>query len=290
MMQDDIFALLKEVEARLTKAGIETARLDAELLLACALNCERLALYTLDTPEISRARRNHFYAMADRREQREPVAYILGEKEFWGLSFEVSGAVLIPRPDSETLIEAALAFIEKNKKGRDHPWHILDLGTGSGCLLIALLSELPNAAGLGADRSADALDVARRNAVRHRQENRCRLIKSNWMDDLETEGPFDLVLSNPPYIPAGDMAGLLPDVVRYEPAGALAGGTEGLDCYRIIAAALPAMLKRDGAAFFEIGAGQKSAVEAILCENGLMPTKIHRDLAGMERIFEATLP
>jgi release factor glutamine methyltransferase len=217
-----------------------------------------------------------FGQLLQRRLAHEPVAYIIGRKEFWSLDFEVGSGALIPRPETETLVEQAL----REAPDRNGDSRILDLGTGTGCLLIALLKEFSNATGVGIDSSKGALQWARKNRSRHRLESRCTLIEGTW--DAAEDG-FDLILSNPPYIPSSDLAGLAPDIRNYEPESALDGGADGLAAYRALAPALKRCLKPKGVALLEMGAGQGNMVEEIMGPTGLGIREIVPDLAGNPR-------
>jgi release factor glutamine methyltransferase len=219
-----------------------------------------------------------------RRVQREPMAYILGEREFWGLTFKVSPAVLVPRPDSETLIEAVLALMPD----RQHPWRIADLGVGSGCLLLTLLREYPAARGIGMDASPDALAVARDNAETLGVVERTTFVLDDWRQagwPLRLGGPFDLVVSNPPYIEAGDLDRLMPEVGRFEPRIALDGGPDGLAAYRAIAAGAPNLITANGLVVVEMGVGQGVDISRIFSESGLRVETPWKDLAGIDRIL-----
>ena len=198
---------------------------------------------------------------------------ILGRQEFWSLDFEASPATLIPRADSETLIDAALEAMPDRSRVRT----ILDLGTGTGCLLLAALTEYPGAWGLGVDRSAEAAALASRNAAALGLAARAAFLCGNWGDALV--GRFDLVLSNPPYIPTGEIAGLMPEVARHEPGSALDGGVDGLDAYRRIVAALPGLVAPGGVAILELGIGQADAVAAM----AEWPAAFYADLGGIRR-------
>ena len=272
---------LREALARgaqaLAAAGLEDARSEARLLLGAALGVGAEVL--LGAPErlMENGQHREFDALVDRRAAREPAAYILGEREFWSLSFRVSRDTLIPRPDSETLIEAALGSID----GREAPRRLLDLGTGSGCLLLALLSELTGATGVGVDVSEAALTVARANAERLGLANRSRFLCSDW--GRAVEGGFDLIVANPPYIDDGHMADLSPEIARYEPPSALAGGPDGMACYRALAPDLTRLLAPGGRAIIEVGAGRADDVAAVMAARGLVETGRRRDLAGVER-------
>jgi release factor glutamine methyltransferase len=215
------------------------------------------------------------------------MAYILGEREFWGLPFRVSPAVLVPRPDSETLIEAALALMP----ARTGPWRILDLGVGSGCLLLTLLREFPNARGVGIDASAEALEVARANADALGVGSRSTLLAGDWRQPAWAErlgGPFDLLVSNPPYIEAAAIDGLMPDVARFEPRLALDGGPDGLVAYRTIAAAAAGLVVPGGRVLVEAGDGQAAEISTFIRSAGFALEAPWKDLSGIDRVVSAT--
>ncbi len=211
------------------------------------------------------------------------MAYILGEREFWGLPFKVSPAVLVPRPDSETVIEAAVALLAD----RQRPWRILDLGLGSGCLLLTLLREFPAARGVGLEVSEAALAVARANATALQVEDRAALLlgdwrQPGWRDPLG--GPFDLLVSNPPYIEADAITGLMPEVSRFEPRLALDGGLDGLAAYRAIAADAPRLVAPGGRVLLEVGEGQAPEIYRIFQSTGFTPEAPWKDLGGIDRV------
>ena len=248
----------------------ESPRLDAEVLMAHALGISRdqLILRYLDCAMPAR-----FERLIERRQAHEPVAYITSKRDFWTLTLAVSPAVLIPRPDSETLIEAAIAHF-----GTAGPRRIVDLGTGSGALLLAALSVWPDATGIGVDRSTAALHVARDNAVRLGFSGRAEFVQSNWCAALM--GKFDLILCNPPYVEAH--AVLRPDVANYEPGSALFAGNDGLDDYRQIIPQLGTILASAGTAILEIGSGQAESVKALAQSEGFAVSET-RDLGGVVR-------
>jgi release factor glutamine methyltransferase len=266
-----------ELAAELAAAGIDDARSEAWLLLSAATGCSRAALVAGAVDGLSPAEEERLATLAARRLRREPMAYILGSREFWSLPFQVGPAVLVPRPESETVVEAALAEIAD----RGAPLRILDLGTGSGCLLLALLSELPHARGLGIDRSAAALAVASTNAERLSLAGRAAFRESDWGRDLA--GPFDLIVSNPPYVARADAASLAPEVLAFEPEDALFAGADGLCAYHALAPDCARLLAKDGVACLEIGQGQAAAVEGIMRRHGLRLVASRPDLAGIER-------
>ena len=263
--------LLAGGAARLAKAGIESPRLEARLLLAHAAGLAPEALLRdLRDPIAAPG----FDALLTRRARREPLAYLLGRREFWSLPFAVSPATLIPRPDSETVVQAALAAA---------PWakRVLDLGTGTGCLLLAVLNECPGAWGVGVDLDPRATALAAHNAAALGLGDRAVFLCADWAAPLA--GKFDLVLSNPPYIQSADIAGLEPEVSAYEPGRALDGGPDGLDAYRHLAATLPDLLAADGVAVLEVGAGQDRAVTGLMRSAGLDTACVHNDMTGVAR-------
>jgi release factor glutamine methyltransferase len=269
---------LKEGQERLR--GTDSPRLDARLLLATALAVDNHWLFNNPAAPLADDALRRFEALLSRRCDREPMSLILGRREFWSLEFQVTRDTLAPRPDSETLIEAVLQHV------RDGALSILDLGTGTGCLLLALLSELPKAKGMGIDRSEAALAVAIGNAQRLGFAGRAEFRISNWFSAVE--GRFDVIVCNPPYIPSGDIAGLDPEVARFEPIGALDGGADGLDDYRLLAKQIPHRLTDCGIAGFEVGAGQAPDVAKLLEAEGLTIRAIRKDLGGIERCLLAS--
>ncbi len=272
------------IRAALGEASARVAPADARLLLAAALETTRLETAVAPERALSPAEEGRFRRYVERRAAGEPASRILGRREFWSLEFEIAPAVLDPRPDTETVVEAALEAV--GERGR--PLELLDLGVGSGCILLALLSELPNACGLGIDRSEAAARMARRNARRLGLAARARFVVADWGSPLACR--FDVVVSNPPYIPRGDVARLAPEVARHDPMAALDGGADGLDAYRSLAAILPGLLKPGGVAALEIGPGQGPAVTLLLEAAGLEMRAARPDLAGRLRCLVAAKP
>jgi release factor glutamine methyltransferase len=285
IMGEGAQSLTRRAVASLTAAGIDNARLDARLLMRHAAGLAPEQLLADPDRALSDEEERRFLELVDRRAAREPLSHILGHREFWSLDFEVSSAVLDPRPDSETLIEAVLAHVTASGPRNGADLSILDLGTGSGCLLLTLLHELPQAIGTGVDISPEALAVATSNAERLGLTSRARFVESDWTDALSQK--FDVIVSNPPYIRHADIAHLAAEVRDHEPALALDGGPNGLDAYRRIVPALGHLFGGDsgrpGLAAFEVGEGQAGDVSNLLLENGFSDVKKHRDLAGIER-------
>lgn len=276
--------VLRDAAQALKAAGIESPAMEARLLLAHSLGWSQEQLLARDHETPNSEQLQAFQALLQRRLAHEPMAYLLGKKEFYGLDFEVSPATLIPRADTETLINAVLARFPD----RSDAITILDLGTGSGCILVTLLSLFPQAQGVAVDRSSEALAVAQRNAARHAVQHRMRLLQGEWLDAIHSR--FDVVVSNPPYIPQAEIAGLMPEVARYEPKTALDGGEDGLDAYRHIIATAHAALVPGGALVFEVGMGQAEAVATMLCQAGYEGETITQDLGGIARVVMANRP
>lgn len=256
--------------ARRFAAVSETARLDAELLMAHALGLERDVLLLGDQEQPAPAA---FEPLAQRRLVHEPIAYIIGWRDFWTIRLSVGPGVLVPRPDSETLIEAAADHF-----GEREPKQVLDLGTGPGTLLLAALAQWPRALGIGVDASSEALAYAECNAAALGLSDRASFRQGDWTDGLDRR--FDLILCNPPYVQAG--AALPPDVADWEPAGALYAGPDGLDAYRRLAPLIGPRLAPGGIACIEVGAGQAPAVSALFAAEGFT-IESRADLSGITR-------
>ena len=272
-----IGAALDAAARALAAAGVPEARREAQVLLGHALGAGREVVLGHPERPITPDQRDALEIVVERRRAREPTAYILGEREFWGLGFRVSGATLIPRPDSEAVVEAALASVAD----RSGPLSVLDLGVGSGCLLLALLSELPGALGVGVDISAGALAVARANGVRLGLAGRARFVRGDWGRALA--GAWDLIVANPPYVDAGEFDTLAPEIARFEPRLALVGGADPLACYRALAPDVARLLAPGGSAALEVGADQAPRVAAVMADYGLVEGARRRDLSGIER-------
>lgn len=265
---------------RLAATGVPEPRLEARLILAHALRKTPESLLLDPERPLGVHDQEAVRTLTGRRLDREPVAYIVGAREFWSLSFKVTRDTLVPRPDSETVVEAVLANVDHRV-----PLSILDLGTGSGCLLLALLHELPGAVGTGVDIAAGAIAVAQANADALGLSGRARLVERNWGDPLALR--FDVIVANPPYVPAGEIDALAPEVARHEPRLALDGGRDGLDRYRELVPRLSGLLKPRALVALEVGQDQAAAVCSMLRAEGLGPLGVRRDLGGRARAIVA---
>jgi release factor glutamine methyltransferase len=272
-----LVSLWTSVRRRLEAVGIDTPVLDARLLLEAGAGVGRLDIITDPRRVLSEAQVAAVEALTRRRESREPVSHILGRKAFWSLDLAVTPDVLTPRPETELLVDVALKMLAEDASAR-----ILDLGVGSGAIVLAVLSERVNATGVGVDASGAALAVARHNAETLGLSGRLTLQHGDWCAGLE--GPFDLVLSNPPYVPAAEIAGLDPEVALHEPRMALDGGADGLDAYRAIFKGLGDVLAADGGFALEVGRGQAEAVEALARAQGFVTATARADLQGVPRV------
>lgn len=268
--------------ATLRAAAVASPEIDARVLLCHALDVDRETLAARPDRIVTAAEGARFTRSLDRRRAREPVSRILGRREFFGLSFALGAETLDPRPDSETLVEAALARLAPRAGGA---FRILDIGTGTGCLLLSLLDALPLATGLGVDIAPGALAVAAANAERLGITNRTRWLNADFLTGVT--GTFDLVVANPPYIPTAHIGTLEPEVARFDPWLALDGGVDGLAAYRRIMPRLPGVLAPDGSAFLEIDPSQEHAVGAMADETGALSAACaHHDLTGRVRVLE----
>lgn len=282
-------ALACEIAAKaFRECGIDNALTDARVLTAHALNLSRAKLLAQTDRELEPREIDAISARAVRRLKREPVSRIIGSREFWKLRLQIDPNVLDPRPDTETLVEVALDWIS-TRGLRHETLRILDIGTGSGALLLALLSELPKATGVGTDISADALSIAHANASKLGFADRASFVACDIATDLP--GPFELMVSNPPYIRSAEIEMLAPEVRDYDPRLALDGGADGLNAYRAIAADARRLLAQRGRLIVELGQGQAEAVQALFTQAGLtIEESPRRDLAGIRRALCASTP
>jgi len=273
----------------LQAANIETTRLDARVLACCAFDTSLEDLLLRPDDPVDAVALGLLADFCARRAGGEPVARILGVKEFWSLEFELNDATLVPRPETELVVETGLELLRGRSQAQPR---ILDLGTGSGCILIALLSELPEAGGVGIDIAAAAVDTARGNADKLGVSNRAEFQCRSWDGGNVEFGAFDLIVANPPYIPAKDIQDLAPGVREFDPVRALSGGDDGLDAYREIADAVPAWLSPGGFIVAEVGDGQAVDVAKLFEAAGLsLATDWRRlDLAGIARVVVAKKP
>lgn len=300
---DTIHARIQEARRRFEQAGIEPAEaaLDADVLARHALGgWERGQLLVRQHDACPAGFAGIFEALVRRRERREPTGYIIGRREFWGLDIEVGPGVLVPRPETELLVEETLARLSPEGGGpgpapapagatRLPRLRIVDVGTGSGCIAVALARWLPHADVVAVDASRDALDVARRNAVRHDVGGRVRFVLADLLAGVA--GPFDAVVSNPPYVPAADIGGLQREVRDYEPRQALSGGADGLDAIRRLVAEAASVLREGGWLLVEFGFGQADGIRAIIAaEPRLDLVDVRPDLAGIPRVAVARRP
>lgn len=265
-----------EATKRLEDAGIDDPRREARLLIGAALQKTPTQIFNAVDEAVSQSEEDQISSLITRRANGEPVAYILGEREFWSLSLVVNPATLIPRPDSETLIEMVLEHCSDQP-----PRRVLDLGTGSGCLLLAILSEFKQASGLGVDISAEAISVASENAKNLGLLDRSDFILGSWVKCVDAT--FDLIVSNPPYIPTQDIEALEKDVRAFEPMTALDGGADGLDMYRAIFSEINPVLSDDGIVVVEIGIGQRDDVCEIALSHGFELAHTRADIGGITR-------
>jgi release factor glutamine methyltransferase len=276
-----VAAALHDVAGQLSAAGIAEARREARLLVAAALGTDLASVIGYPERCLDARQSARLAELASRRAAREPAARLLGRREFWSLDFALTPETLVPRPDSETLIEAVLAHLPQ----RQAALRILDLGTGSGCLLLGLLSELPQAGGVGVDLSPGAAAAARANAGLLGLADRASFFVGSWGDALC--GAFDVIVANPPYVESGAIADLEPEVALYEPRLALDGGADGMEAYRALAPLLASLLTADGIVAVEVGLGQAEPVGALLETEGLSVSEVRSDLGRIARCLLA---
>jgi release factor glutamine methyltransferase len=269
----------KYARKQLEDANIDTASLDARIILKHILKIDETDLIANSDTEVSVSDSQLINTVLHRRINGEPISQIVGHKEFWSLDFKVTKDVLDPRPDSETLINAALSYF-----GDTPPTLIADLGTGTGCLPIALLTEWPNCQAIAVDISEKALAVASENAKTHGVSDRIRFVQGSWAEPLNEK--FDLVLSNPPYITSADIESLSVEVRKFDPILALDGGEDGLDCYKKIISSLKSIMKPHGICLLESGYNQDQDIARLAKDTGLSVNAIHPDLAGIARAVE----
>jgi release factor glutamine methyltransferase len=274
-------AARRALTARFKSGGIDSAELDARMLVGAVLGLDLTGMITAAERILTSGEALGLEDFTRRRFAGEPVARILGQKEFWGLPLQLSPATLVPRPDTETVVELALQMLRADGV-LDRPLRIADLGTGSGAILLALLSELPGAHGFGTDISAEALQTARSNATRAGLADRATFMACDYATGLT--GPFDLIVSNPPYIRSADIGGLAAEVRDYDPRAALDGGADGLDAYRALIPQSACVLAPGGALIVEAGQGQSREIQGLMTAAGLTPAGAPKaDLAGIKR-------
>ncbi|HKT53904.1 MAG TPA: peptide chain release factor N(5)-glutamine methyltransferase [Caulobacteraceae bacterium] len=263
---------------RLMAAGVDSPVIDARMLVEAAAGATRTDIVTDPHRLLSAGQAEALETLVARRERREPISQILGRKGFWNIELKVSGEVLTPRPETELLVERALTLLTEDREAQ-----ILDLGAGSGAILLAILHERPFAQGLGVEVSPAALALAQANAAALGLASRSRFVPGDWTAGLAADA-FDLVVSNPPYISSGDIAGLDPEVRDFEPRLALDGGPDGLDAYRALAPEILRVLKPGGRFLLEVGQGQARRVKQMMTRAGGTGIEAHRDLSGIERV------
>jgi len=283
-----ISELLQQAKLNLKQAGIETAALEARVLLCHVCRITEVEVIACPDQLIEEQPAAEYFNLVARRSQRIPLAHLLGTREFWGLEFHVNAHTLIPRPETEFAVESAIMCARRIFKQTGQA-RILDMGTGTGCLLISILHEVEGASGIGIDIDAKAVELAEKNAEKLGVEVRASFRCMDWGDGL-TE-TFDIIVTNPPYIRSEDLAGLMPEVAEHEPARALDGGPDGLDEYRKIIPPAHRLLNRQGVLILEIGDGQAGDVLGLLAKNDFHPLDgaqpVKHDLAGCERIITA---
>ena len=287
-LPNTIANLQHQARAILKQAGIETAALEARVILCHVCQIAEAEVIAYPEQEIEQKQAREYLYLVARRARRIPLAHLLGVREFWGLEFCVNDQTLIPRPETEFAVELGIQFARNICEQAGHA-RILDLGCGTGCMLISILHEVKDASGVGVDINPRAVELSRKNAQKLEVDTRATFHCMNWGDGLKET--FDIIVSNPPYIASGELEGLMPEVARYEPARALDGGTDGLDEYRKIIPQARHLLHRRGRLILEIGDGQANDVLDLLEQNGLRPHNISEpvkyDLCCRERIIGA---
>jgi release factor glutamine methyltransferase len=276
--------LLKSAQAQLKKQNIETAALDARILLQAVTGWSEADLILKADDTLSAQMQEVFKKLLLRRLNHEPVARIIGTREFYGLDLALSPATLEPRCDSETLVDAVLSWSEDTSLNTQ-PCQILDLGTGTGALLLAILANRPKWQGLGVDLSWQACQTAQHNAQKHGLDTRCAFVNSSWCTALKPEPAFDIIVSNPPYIPSSTIDSLNKNVKDYDPMLALDGGEDGLDAYRLILQDARHHLKPDGMLFLEIGFDQKDPISTLILSEAYDMLQIYNDLSQWPRVL-----
>ncbi|MCP4394066.1 MAG: peptide chain release factor N(5)-glutamine methyltransferase [Alphaproteobacteria bacterium] len=278
--------LIKSISKQLSDAEIDNSDLDAKLLVAHVCEVEPNTLYSGSELEVSADNEHLIIKLVQRRLSKEPVYRIIGKREFWSLEFELSEGTLDPRPDSETIVEAVLESIQDKSSSLN----IIDLGTGTGCLLLSVLSELSNARGIGVDVSENAVETAKKNSMNLGLGDRCKIVNSSWENDNFSDvvidainGRYDIVISNPPYICSQDIERLDEEVKDYDPLKALDGGEDGFDAYRVLVEKSYDILQSGGKIFFEVGIGQSEMLLKMLAEKGFEGCGIKHDLVGIDR-------
>jgi release factor glutamine methyltransferase len=269
--------------------GVDSARLDAELLLASVLGLSRVELYTNYDRPLAKDEVDRFRDVLRRRAMREPVAYILGRREFWSLELEVDRRVLIPRPETETLVEAALKALRALQPRDGDGLRVLDVGTGSGAIAVVLAVESPQTRVVATDVTAAALEVAPRNAARHGVSDRIEFRQGDLFDALAPGEVFDVMVSNPPYCRASELREMAPEVREWEPIGALVSGTDGMDVTERLIARAPEFLRSEGFLLLEVGT-QAAAARDLLARNDWREIRLLEDLAGRSRVLDARPP
>lgn len=282
MDNNSLGILLAEAKKKLNTAGVSEYALDADLIMMKVTGMDRVGVLTSSSFILSTQQKDEFFEKIQRRMNKEPVAYILGYREFMGLDFFVESGVLIPRPDTEILVEAVLETIEKSNR----KIYAAEVGTGSGCISVSI-AKFGNAECYCTDINPKAIELAVKNAMLNKVENRVHFYAGDVFKGLPPNMMYDIIVSNPPYIRKKDMKFLMPDVKDYEPENALCGGEDGLDFYRTISAEGRKLLKEGGYIFFEIGYDEAYEVKEILVENGYKDICIKRDLSGLDRVVMA---